>query len=135
MPLVKWENSFSVNIEKFDKQHQVLLKIINELYDLIDISENRKELRKLIHRLRLYTIQHFTAEEYYFDFYDYPNSNEHKREHKVFIKRVSEYEEASLTGNDEILSEILDFLVHWLVSHIKTADKKYSNFLNKKGIE
>ncbi len=114
MSLVKWENSFSVNIEKFDKQHQVLLKIINELYDLIDVSENRDKLRKLIDRLRLYTIQHFTAEEYYFDFYGYPDSIEHKREHKVFIQWVTEYEQVSLSENDEVLGEILDFLVHYL---------------------
>jgi hemerythrin len=38
--------------------------------------------------------------------------------------------------NDEELdiSEILEFLVDWLVIHIKKTDKQYSAFLNSKGV-
>ena len=134
MPLVEWDQSFSVKVKKFDNQHKVLFDIINALYSIIDISSNREELKKLIENLRLYTIKHFSAEERYFDLYNYPETEEHKREHKVFIDRIADYKQASLEENDLIISEILEFLVDWLVIHIKTADRKYANFMNKNGI-
>ena len=134
MALIEWKQDFSVKIKKFDNQHKVLFDIINALYDLIENASDKEELVKLIDNLRLYAERHFAAEERFFDKFDYPESEAHKKEHRMFEQRVMDYKNSVLNDEELDISEILEFLVDWLVIHIKKTDKQYSAFLNSKGV-
>jgi len=41
MALINWHPSFSINIEEIDKQHQLLVKMINDLYDAMNAGEKK----------------------------------------------------------------------------------------------
>ena len=59
----------------------------------------------------------------------------HKKEHKYFEKKLTDFEEQFNEGTVDLPKEIMRFLVDWLVLHIKNVDKKYGTFLKERGVK
>ena len=135
MALINWHPNFSINIEEIDKQHQLLVKMINDLYDAMNAGEEKAVLQKLINRLNIYAAMHFAKEEHYFDTFGYPETELHKKEHSDFEEKVLDFESDFIKGSQSLSIEIVNFLGDWLVGHIQGSDKKYASFLNQRGIE
>ena len=135
MELIAWDPSFSVNVEFIDKQHQMLVQIINDLHKAMLDGNEKDTIAKLIDKLFTYAAMHFAREEHYFDIFEYPEADIHKQQHKDFERKVSAFE-ADLEAGQQILSEdVMKFLSDWLVEHIKGSDKKFSPFLNERGVQ
>lgn len=134
MPLIQWDDSFSVKIGEIDRQHQKLVNTVNELSDAMRQGKAKDILGKIINELISYTGTHFTAEEKYFDQFAYPETSIHKREHSEFIKKVTDFKNKFDSGAILLSLDIMDFLSNWLQNHIKGADKKYSPFFREKGL-
>ncbi len=66
--------------------------------------------------------------------YNYPDYITHKKEHDIFIAKVSDLEKRFKSGGIIITFEITSFLKDWLKTHINGTDKKYSNFFIKHGV-
>ncbi len=54
--------------------------------------------------------------------------------HQEIIKKVMTIKDASEKGKSTICYELADFLKNYLVTHIAMTDKKYSPYLNSKGV-
>ena len=134
MDLIAWDASFSVNVEMIDKQHQMLIQMVNKL-NIAMLNGNEKEtIGNLINKLITYTAMHFAREEHYFDTLGYPKADIHKIQHDDFEKKVSAFESDFKAGRQSLSQDIMQFLSNWLVEHIKGSDKKYSPFLTAKGV-
>ena len=114
MALIKWNDSFSVNVAEIDQQHQKLVSMINGLIS--------------------YTATHFKTEERYFTQFGYPETDSHKKEHAAFVQKVSDFKDGFEEGKLSLSIEVMNFLSDWLQNHIKGTDKKYSQFFNEKGL-
>ena len=134
MALINWQPSFSVNVKEIDQQHQLLVNMINDLYDAMNSGKEKEELQKLINRLNVYAAMHFAKEEHYFDLFAYPEGELHKKEHNDFEDEVSKFESDFIKGSQSLSMEIMNFLSNWLVEHIKGSDKKFGPFLNERGL-
>ena len=134
MPLLKWDSSFSVNIEEIDKQHQILLKRINDLYDAMRNGKEREVLGKLINQLSVYAAMHFAKEEHYFELFAYPEIDIHKQEHSDFEQEVYQFESDFIAGRQDLSIKVMNFMGEWLINHIKGSDKKFGPFLNDRGL-
>lgn len=141
MALYEWNENLSVNIKSIDAEHKMLFNMINEFYEEIHKiheglgSSTLKELRgTLIRKMKNYSIDHFRTEEEYFEQYNYPDFEAHKKEHYNFIDKVSDLEKRFKAGSLIMTTELTDFLKDWLVSHIQDSDQKYSDFLVGKGV-
>ena len=105
-----------------DKQHQVLLEMIDELNDRqADISVFR--------RLHEYAESHFSLEEEYMMQLDYPHREEHIKAHDKFrneldtmMQNVHEYDET-------FRKALAEFLSKWLKGHIFGIDKQLEAFI------
>ena len=135
MSLLKWDESFSVNVEMIDKQHQMLLTMINDLYDAMNSGKEKDVIQKLIGKLKDYAAMHFGREEHYFKIFSYPESEVHEKEHNDFEEKVLKFENDFIEGRQSLSMEIMNFLSHWLVGHIKGSDKKYGPFFNERGLK
>ncbi len=135
MEFIRWNKKYSVGIKEFDDQHKVLVDIINELYDAIDKNKGLDAIGRLIKRLRMYGAIHFASEEYYFDLFKYPETEEHKKIHKFFDDKMAEIEKTYTTQSKETALEMMHFLSEWLLNHIKGTDQKYTTFLNDRGLK
>ena len=134
MGMIQWDSTFSVNVVEIDRQHQKLVQMINGLDDAMRQGKGKDVLGKVIDGLIGYTRTHFATEEKYFDQFGYPDSDNHKKEHAEFVKKVSEFREKFEKGQIGLSIQIMNFLSDWLRTHIMGVDKKYGPFLNEKGL-
>lgn len=133
--MIKWDDSFSVNVAEIDGQHQKLVALINTLNDAMRQGKGKDVLDKTVAELINYAATHFKTEEKYFDQFGYPETEEHKKEHSDFVRKVSEFKKGMDERRLGLTIEVMDFLSHWLTNHIKGTDKKYSRFFNEKGLK
>lgn len=134
MALIEWSDNISVGIESIDKQHKVLIGMINEFYDLIKIKSNNALIEDLIGKMKRYTLVHFKFEESLFESHNFPYTEEHKIEHQDFVNKVIDLEQRLQDGKLIVSFEVTSFLKKWLLEHIQGTDKKYTNLLVSKGV-
>ena len=135
MPLIEWNENLSVNISEFDQQHKKLIGMINELHDAMRKRKAKDVLGKIVDGLIDYTETHFSNEEKYLEQFNYPRIVTQKKEHSYFVKKITEFKKGFDEGCPMLSIDIMNFLKDWLVNHIQGTDKKYSAFLNEKGMK
>jgi hemerythrin len=134
MPLINWDDSYSVGIKKIDEQHKVLVKLVNELHDAMSQGAATSVLSKVLGSLVDYTIIHFSTEEELMRSYSYPDLDKHKVEHDKLTGQVKDFQQKFLSGKSTITYELMDFLSDWLINHILDTDKKYSPYFSSRGV-
>ena len=136
MSLISWNDSFSVKIKSIDDQHKILFDIVNDTYTMITNEENNSptEIVKIIDRLKVYALMHFGAEEHFFNTFGLPVSEDHEKAHAAFESKISQLQEDLLAGDTEVPINIIRYVSNWLVSHIKTVDKKHCEYLVERGV-
>jgi hemerythrin len=128
MSAVNWNERFSVKVDDLDRQHQELFSIASQLVHAMENFSEKDVLAEIFERMLRYTAEHFTAEEEYLKSIDYPQFDDHKKEHTSFIKILDDYYKRYLEGEIALSMRILEFLVSWLKNHILGADIQYSRF-------
>jgi len=134
MALINWNDNFSVKVKEIDRQHQNLIRMINDLDDAMRQAKGKDILKKILGEMVDYTASHFAAEEKYFARFGYPEAENHIKEHKVFIEKVASFQKKFETTRIGLTTDVINFLSDWLRKHIQGTDKKYGPFLNEKGI-
>jgi hemerythrin-like metal-binding protein len=128
------EDDMKVNIGKFNDQHVQWIDLTNQLVDIIERGDSLDEVEIILGKLLEFAIFHFKEEEDLLDSNDYPYLDFHKLEHQLYISKIKEYMKI-IRNNSSFSSLDLDsFMKSWVISHIKQADKGYSNYLTEKGI-
>ncbi len=131
---IKWDNSFSVNIKEIDRQHQVLVDIINDLYESMSSGKSKSIMSKILDGLTDYTKKHFSYEEKMMDSYKYHGLSDQLKQHQKFVDKLTDMCD-NFSNNKAVLStELMEFLKDWLTNHIKKTDMEYKVFFNAKGV-
>lgn len=134
MPLIQWNDQLSIGIDSVDKQHKVLINLLNKLNDAIADGNADLILAEIFDGLSAYTIKHFAYEEGLFKKYKYNGTEAHKHEHAKLIKQVKNLRQKMDAGDLMVNVEVLDFLKEWLTYHILISDKAFAPFLIEKGV-
>lgn len=136
MDFITWDESFSVGVKLIDAQHQKLFAMINKLHkEVKNISNGEFEpLENIILQLAAYVDFHFRTEEKYFVKFDYERTDEHIRQHKMYEDKIREFNERYKKGEEKLGDEILLFLEHWIMNHIKISDKDYTECFHDHGL-
>ena len=135
---IEWDSSLESGIEEIDRQHKYFVKILNEINR--NIAENTR--RTLVATLRFmdrYAHWHFGAEEEYMKKYNYDRYELHRLEHIKFYdytrKTIQDAEKADVRMETELAFSINRYLIDWLILHIKGSDRRFAEFMRKKGLE
>ena len=123
MPLMKWNDSFSVGHPKLDIQHQELVSILNLLFDALQDGQPEEVRDQILDRLVKYTQEHFSYEEQEMQRVDYPDLADHKREHESLMAKVNDFVIAFSADASFQYPKMMTFLKAWLVRHIQQSDK------------
>jgi hemerythrin-like metal-binding protein len=134
MPIVEWNDNYSVKIKEVDDQHRQLIDQINLLHDAMKQRKGSEMVGTIIARLAEYTQRHFMTEEQLFLKHGYPETVKHTQEHNAFINKVATFQNDLKAGRVMLSMEVLNFLKQWLIGHIQGVDQKYAPFLNAKGV-
>lgn len=134
MPLVTWDQSYSVKVARCDEDHKKLFALINQLHEAMSMGKGAEVVKQIVQELLAYTKSHFSAEETLLEKAGYPSLAAHRVLHRQFVKQVEEFQkDLAVTSVGKAVS-VLSFLKDWLAKHIKHTDQKYSAHLNAHGI-
>ena len=134
MALFTWNDSYSVQVEMCDKQHQRLFAIMNELADAMRAGRGNDVVAKTVGDLLTYTRTHFQQEEGLMQKAGYPQLASHQAMHRKFEADVAALEQQTKEGRAANSIQVLNLLRDWLLNHIQKVDKQYSQPLNAAGI-
>lgn len=132
--ILKWTEKDSVGVDKFDADHRELFRLLNALIDSMNMVNGDREIHEILDSLLSYTDYHFSAEEKNFVQFDYPDKVAHCKEHRHFVVKIQDLID-SVDESEKLKSiEAISFLQQWILHHINTTDKKYSDFFKGKDL-
>jgi hemerythrin len=134
MPLMTWTKELSVNIKQIDDQHKKLVELLNSFHDAMKLGKGKELMESTLSELLNYTIYHFSTEETLFKTHGYPEAIKHKKEHDALTAQALDLKERYSRGDLFLSNETMMFLKNWLNNHIIVTDRKYTAFLNGKGV-
>jgi hemerythrin len=132
--MIEWNEKYSVNISTIDEEHKELIRIINEAIVSKQHHNDLEEISILLKELTMYALKHFSTEETYMVEFNYPEFQNHKKEHHGFSNKMIAYCNKVIEGEYQIENEIIEYLMQWLVNHIQVTDKKYLACFKKNGL-
>lgn len=126
--MYKMTEKYYTGIDMIDEEHEQLFAYADEIYELLHndfIPDKYDQISNVIELLADYTKKHFADEEEYMESISYKKLFTQKIQHKYFIEKlellhVSNQEEEK--DQDEVIGEMLEFLVDWLLTHILELD-------------
>lgn len=134
MVFFNWSDNLSVGVQSLDYQHKKLIGILNELYDAMKAGVTGDDLQSILSKLSEYTQTHFSEEEKVLLSQDYPDFESHHSQHAEFINKIEDLRRQLESGRTAISLDLGTFLKNWLSLHIMGTDKRYTAFLNERGI-
>jgi hemerythrin-like metal-binding protein len=154
MPLLVWNDSLSVKITEFDEEHKVLVKMINDLHDVIVFNNDFDMIAKTLKSLVKYAQTHFKNEEEFMKKHNYPHLEAHQEEHKRFVVKITimmcitalndsvddkkfmeqlvGFHHKYHKGMNTAAAYVQDYVGSWIINHVKKADAHYGALLHDK---
>jgi len=127
----EWSDDLSVGVPSIDRQHKVLIGLINDLHEAIEAGKGASEAKNILKQLINYAKAHFIYEESLFMRHDYSASHEHQASHRNIESQLSDLKEKSSSHDFNLSEELMHFLKSWLNNHILKEDMGYSELLVK----
>lgn len=124
MATLTWGPSLKVGFGDIDVQHQRLVALVNQLEDGIEGGRSREMLADVLRDLVRYTQLHFAYEEKLMERYNITESDEHRAQHNRLTDDVIAFQKRYEAGEEELETELLDFLGAWLRGHILGSDRE-----------
>ena len=131
---IKWDESMSVGVNQFDKDHAHLFELLNQIYTASLDDNHAINLESVVDDLIYYANHHFIAEELVLKNSGYLGLPAQEIEHDNFVFRVLEFKRDLINDNKTPATKLIWFLGNWLLHHIMEVDKKYTAHLSKMDI-
>ena len=137
---IVWHDKFSVGVEAFDRDHLVLLDLINRLHDAYAADKGPKILEQAfadnIHTARGQAVHHLVdTPGYEMKRYGYPELEEHRAAHQEMKRDITALQARfAQTGDEALCLELLGYLSIWWHFHILEMDKAYADFFRSKNV-
>jgi hemerythrin len=135
-----WKPDYSVGDATLDAQHQQLIQVMNELYELLhepEAGQSDGRVEFIFGGLADYIVKHFAYEEQRMFDAGYPDDKlaAHRHEHNELVKHVRGYHAKVIEGDRDGLKELLPYLYgEWLIHHICQQDQEYMPYLQAKAV-
>jgi len=135
MSFMNWSDRYSIGVAIFDDEHKKLIAIINRLYEGVTAGISPADLTLISDSVVEYVLMHCRHEEMYFDDWAYPEAVAHTAMHAQLREQVFKYRrQIQEKDGKELGLEMMNFLRDWLANHILVEDRKYGEFLYRKGL-
>jgi hemerythrin len=133
MPLLTWNDSYSVKVGRFDEEHKKLVSLLNALHQAMAAGSGRAVMAPVIREMQNYAATHFQNEEKLMERTGYPALPSHRLRHDEFVAQVQKFSQ-DWEENRISTVEVIHFLRDWLLNHIQKTDRLYGPHLNAHGI-
>jgi hemerythrin len=135
MPLVGWNDRYSVGIYVFDVEHMQLLVLINDLYDAMVSGVSEAAILAILTGITAFAAHHFAHEEEFFHTTGYSDGEAHRAEHRRLLEEIALFKEWCADGDvRSIAVDLSAFLTTWFTEHTMGLDRTFCVHLRKIGI-
>lgn len=128
---LRWSKQLSVGNATLDSEHQMIIKLVNEVDRSIRAKDSAR-FAEALKRLEDTTRKHFANEARIAHAIDYP-FDQHHQEHQYILKEMTAIEDelAAYHGkwSESIVEHYFNFLSNWAVEHISEDDMKMKSLL------
>ena len=123
---IEWTAAMSVGHPDLDRDHQRLIRILNNLGINMELG-NRNVVEFILDDLADYAQVHFRREESHLERIGFPDLARHRAIHDAISRRIDDAKWKYFQGFAATLEgELLVFLTTWLNNHILVEDMKYN---------
>lgn len=131
MAFIKWSAAMSVGVSRLDRDHRILIGLINRLDEASAGDDNAAQLMaEVLDVLVSYTIFHFSREEAVMEACGYPALGHHHEEHVALTQEVMDWQKRFRVDAESVVPmDMLHFLKGWLNHHILLQDMAYRPFV------
>ncbi len=133
--MIEWNDKYSVNISLIGEQRKKLFEIINKAIIATEHGKVTKDVLGILDEMTEYALKHFETEEHYMKEFNFPGLESHRNKHIDFANTITDYKNRAVSGDCQVISEILEYLMKWLINHIQVTDKEYIVFFKKNGLK
>ncbi len=123
--MLKWDQKYSVNIDKFDRAHEELFALINDMSDTMTSDSDRDKMVADAENLMRFLQIHFIREERLMADFELAGRDEHRAVHDRVYKRMEEAVSRLREDKTGAMTETVSFLKDWLPEHIVKMDMQY----------
>jgi hemerythrin-like metal-binding protein len=131
LELVVWSEDLNVGIPVIDAQHKKLIEIMNGLHEGTSRGDGMRRIGKVLEELDRYAAVHLSFEEGMMLKMGYPAFEVHVKQHDFLRSRIVELRGGYARGEVDAL-DLVKFLIHWFMGHIREADRKFGAFLRQR---
>ena len=125
-----WDVSLDVGVEEMNHQHQILISLMDALYQRNTAGAPKSELVQSAQELVDYVIKHFKDEESYMQSIDFKYLEAHRRLHNTLLSDLAKFVENFKNSSMETIDkQFMMFLNLWISTHIRGIDTKYQILL------
>jgi len=135
MPLITWNDKYSVNNEELDSHHKELFSILNRLYgECLDV-DNENCVGPKLDELLAYADYHFKAEVEYMRRIEYFEVDGHIEMHNGFAYKIEELKRIPHASQLELTRELIVFIGKWLLKHVLEEDRKFAVYAASRAVK
>ncbi len=129
--MVELSETFVLECNELDKDHERLVEMVNEITDMLDqgITENCKEK---VQAFIDFTKGHFNREEQFLIKVGYPDVGKHRKHHHQLYEKMDHILEFadSVTVNEMARESLRKELVFFLMDDVITTDLDFKAFIS-----
>ena len=126
--MIEWTPALGTGVAVLDEQHKAIFQWLAEL-ESATVEDRTLFGVYVITRLKHYVRAHFATEEAMMKSAGYPDLAQHLAQHAEFRAKLQELQIRSI--GEDISTDTVRFLDHWLTNHIARTDKAYVPYLKK----
>jgi hemerythrin len=126
MPLFEWNESCSVNVPEFDKDHQYIFSLVNHLHEAMLCGRGRLLVAGMLEELKCHALTHFAAESAYMKASGFAGLALHESEHAAFAQQIEAFRSRYQAGTADLSVEMMNYMESWLIYHIQHSDALYA---------
>jgi hemerythrin-like metal-binding protein len=129
-PLLTWTERWSVGVPEMDKDHRILINLINQLTHAFSAPESNWVVGSVLNSLWDYVAYHFNREEALLRAANFPGAAEHAGRHVSLKTQVREWLDSYQTDPDSVDPHELQISLRgWLMNHILGEDMRYRPYV------
>lgn len=130
---IPWDGALQLGIPRMDDEHQVLIRLMNQLMAAIHApSPDEQAIVAMARDMGLFAARHFLHEEHSMEAHHYSGYARHKGEHDHLLVQLDTVSDRlDHDGMAAINDELVEFLHHWVAGHIVSQDKAYAAYLKQ----
>jgi len=123
--LLTWRDAWLLDIELLDAGHRKMVRLINRLADAAHPEPLPQRLADLIEHLR----RHFHVEQVFLRAIDYPDIEQHSREHALQLAELVDLSRRLARGDERTLGAAdMGALKDWFLTHVIAGDRRFAAY-------